>query len=201
SAVVEMSAARSLLGGYISELSTRNLPPTPLRKMHVGLGFLDAELIGGAIGMSSGGDTVTHMQAWQETAKQLWLPGATLAYGGDPRQGGLTVALQEALADLPPELCRPDEGPPVRLLVHDAVFRSLPADRAVGPLSGKSAMEKAYGTQGEGKRIEDIDRAIHLFHERWQMNARCVARVLMTGQYESFSGRMPGLLEEAMLAL
>jgi hypothetical protein len=36
---------------------------------------------------------------------------------------------------------------------------------------------------------------------RWTMSCRCVARVLVAGKTSGFSGRMPGILEETMLAL
>ena len=36
---------------------------------------------------------------------------------------------------------------------------------------------------------------------RWQMSCRCVARVVLWGKTSDYSGRMPGILEEAVLAL
>jgi hypothetical protein len=40
-----------------------------------------------------------------------------------------------------------------------------------------------------------------LFRMRWQSSCRCRARVLYGGKVTGYSGRMPGLLEEAVIAL
>jgi hypothetical protein len=48
---------------------------------------------------------------------------------------------------------------------------------------------------------EPILKAAHLFRKRWQSGVRCWARVVLSGRTDDYSGRRPGIVEEAMIAL
>jgi len=48
---------------------------------------------------------------------------------------------------------------------------------------------------------EPILKAAHLFRMRWHSGVRCGARVVLSGRTDDYSGRMPGIVEEAMIAL
>src|SRR5262249_30084021 len=41
----------------------------------------------------------------------------------------------------------------------------------------------------------------HYFRMRWQSGSRCVARIFLWGKIKEFNGRMPGIFEEAVVAL
>ena len=48
---------------------------------------------------------------------------------------------------------------------------------------------------------DSVRAAAHLFRMRWQSGVRCRARVLLSGKTEDYQGRMPGIIEEAVVAI
>src|SRR5262249_39167547 len=115
--------------------------------------------------------------------------GATVAYGGDWRKDGLTKQLIDA--PLPNRLRQKKVDEP-RLEVYAMEPPGMPDPRVtVVMVSPPSAPNVSH----------EIRQAAHLFRMRWQSGARCRARILLSGRTEGSSGRMPGIIEEAMIAI
>lgn len=145
--------------------------------------------------------------AMQELARYLLAHGAALAYGGDLRPGGFTEQLFNLVAAYRREeekevsrihnyLAWPisqELKPGVREgLVHLATFHEVPFPEAEGHPDARSLHDKVLGP---------YVRSISFTAMRQRMHRDCQARIILGGKLVGYSGRCPGLLEEAWLAL
>jgi hypothetical protein len=162
--------------------------------------------------LAEAGRTPAHVdRAWIALARHLLDAGATLAYGGDLRRRGFTVALAALLdayadAQLPVDaesirayLAWPhraaDTGDPVR--PSDELSRGFQAV-LVGPPSDidPTLAARDLGTIPAGR----VARSRALTAMRKRMTHETDARIFLGGRYRG-SGVLPGLLEEAQLHL
>jgi hypothetical protein len=190
-AVITMMAEQVAPG---ANLGRNALPPDFLLDMQVDRGPLDPDTIGGLIGLSGGGfptgqERVDRDEMWANLARDLWALGGTVAYGGNWEPGGLTQMLVDV--SLPYRL-RHGGKAEARLEVHATKLPAVPDPRVtVVTVPAPAATQAA-------KSVRD---AAHLFRMRWQSGLRCRARILLSGRTDGYSGRMPGIIEEAMIAI
>ncbi|HAB18876.1 MAG TPA: TIR domain-containing protein [Verrucomicrobiota bacterium] len=147
-----------------------------------------------------------------EFARFLLAAGATLAYGGDLRQGGFTVVLFELLAAY--RVLSGEDSPPLQSWLCWPIHLDLTEDQEAN-WAGLVEFHKIKAPE-----IPGLDPAVKLppttpenllawarslTSMREQMNAETDARIFLGGQIGSFGvrglGRYPGLAEEALLAL
>jgi hypothetical protein len=190
-AVVAMMAERANSG---DKLGHKALPADFLLAMHVDRGPFDPETIGGLIGLSSGDVLSGKAQAdrhdlWVNLAGELWALGATIAYAGNWNPDGLTQALINVAL---PNRLRRDAGEEPGLEVH----ARTPPPTADSRVTSVLVAPPALPDQPEAVRQAALD-----FRMRWQSGVRCRARILLSGKIEKYSGRMPGIIEEAMIAI
>jgi hypothetical protein len=203
-AVIEMAAARGPRDPNEKPddkkkalvLERRHLPHDSILTMHADRGPLDPAVIGGLIGLSAGRllddtgkDAGTAM--WAALADMLWSLGGTLAFGGKPSDAGFLHQLLDGLARLPMPLSASREK-------DDAVRVEVFANERRGPVKDPRVAVIAVPPP---RATPATAPAAHYFRMRWQSGSRCVARILMSGKTKDFHGRMPGILEEAMVAL
>ncbi|MEZ4434963.1 MAG: AAA family ATPase [bacterium] len=198
-AIVEMAAgARSQpLTSHPPTLTRDDLPADEVLAIHSDRGPLDPGVVGGLIGLSSGGapsgTLATRRDAmWEALAEMLWASGAALAYGGNWDADGQTYKLLRRLDGLPVPLRK---GPLLDAGVRVEVFA---LERPATPVNDERVRVVAVPPV---RAPEPLRAAARLFRMRWQSAARCVARVALSGKMEGYSGRMPGILEEVMIAL
>lgn len=198
-AIIEMAAAESVRRGYVTDLALNDLPPDHVLAVHADRGPLSPQCIGGLIGMSGGGQNAPYSCVWQQLATMLWMAGAVIAFGGDPRQGDLVELLDKAKQNLPIQLSKTPKQP-LRLVLFPA---SKDAEKElVGMVQNDSTMQMTSGPVWTGAEDNaDLRRVQELFAMRWRMTCRCRARIFIGGRVAGYAGRMPGIFEEAMLAL
>jgi hypothetical protein len=158
-----------------------------------------------------------HLQdALVEIARHLLTAGAHLAYGGDLRAMGFTELLFELVARHQPEQAR--------LVVADRApatnYLAWPVHMA---LSGEELLSRAAALEGVGRLVLlRVNGAMLTWQERamlaarelstaeWArglttmrrvMTANSDARILLGGPVEGYRGAMPGIAEEASLAI
>ena len=130
-----------------------------------------------------------------EVARQVLAAGASVAYGGDLRQGGFTRTLVALLRTY----SRRDRPPAERVRFYLAwpVWRD--------PATSEEAELALYGTPIRVARVADADDrpAIALEYRamRQQMAADTDARIAVGGRLSGQSGRWPGIAEETYFAL
>ncbi|HEV7406208.1 MAG TPA: AAA family ATPase [Chthoniobacteraceae bacterium] len=170
-------------------------PPSPkstpsfLLDMQVDRGPLDPETIGGLIGLSGGGfltgqEATARDEMWRGLAQTCWRLGATVAYGGSWEKG-----LTQMLLDLKLPTRLRDSAPESRVEFH--AIETPPAD----------ALPATVVMVPEPLAADDVRKVAHYFRMRWQSGVRCRARVLLSGKTADYAGRMPGIIEEAMIAI
>lgn len=201
-AIIEMTAAESVREGYVTDLRRRNLPPDEVLAIHADRGPLSPEGMGGLIGMSGGGQNESYTTVWEAIARTLWRAGAALAYGGDQRAGGLVDILVRAVSTMPMPLSQKPrrQQQPLRLALfppdQDAVQQVLRQRLSDGSIQVIPNVVWHADRDSTGLR-----QAHTLFAMRWRMACRCQARILISGRTAGYSGRMPGIFEEGLLAL
>ncbi len=175
--------------------------------------FLQGKIIGISISespdLAERGFGKMHLQdAMVEFARYFLASGATLAYGGDLREGGFT----EILFDLVQTHNKSGKPPYERIVnylawpihlrlstAHKAELRGVADFRPLDP--------PAYLNVDKNQFIAPVltgDRYIwahSLTHMREDMNRATDARLLMGGQVIGYKGKYPGLVEEAYLAM
>ena len=199
-AIIEMSAATASTGAV---LDLDHLPPDYVLNVHRDLGQLDPTSIGGLIGLSAGpDDTDVRCQGWKDIsvaiAAELWKVGAVVAYGGR-WDANLTEDLlgelskhADALVTATSALTRDPHRAQARVEVFARHRPSTPIER----LGMTPVPVPAWRDVNE-----NLEKALTAFRMRWTMSCRCVARILVGGKTSEYSGRMPGILEETVLAL
>jgi hypothetical protein len=153
-----------------------------------------------------------------ELARFLLASGADLAYGGDLREGGFTEKLRD-LVRLYSETQPP--GQPARLRVENFLawvahtgkeerllkfMESVEPQRL--PLPADVVAELGISPEHEGPPPFAVNtpeanylNARCFTAMREEMNAKISARILLGGRLAGYSGKYPGLVEEAYLAL
>lgn len=164
----------------------------------------------GALGMGA-----AHLQdAMAELARHVLALGARVAYGGDLRAGGFTEILFELVSRHRRDA---DEGDkrtpvvsylawPVHILKPYAELRDLRRD-----LDSFATLELLdnYGESLAAAERAKLDARQPSLEEwstgltamRHRMNAEAHARIIVGGQISGYKGAMPGLAEEALLAI
>jgi hypothetical protein len=185
-AVLELTAYASSTPE--SPLDREHLPIDHLLAIHADAGPLDASAIGGLIGISGGGPADAELEeTWSACAMGIWSQGGSVAYGGS--WDGLTAKTERCLEGLPtvPLQC-PKPDPRLYIFAESA---------PTAPLSDRERVVAIPPRPAPGA----LGRVLQMFSTRWLMTCRCRARVLMSGKVAGYSGRMPGVFEEGMLAL
>ena len=216
-AVVEMCTVdRKCDGNGFEPLDETKLPKAHLLASHVDRGPLDRREVCGGIGLSAGAaqnSQSKYEKAWKAIATALWEQGATLVYGGNANEGGLTELLQKAAEQLP------------RGKLHDASDSAAPLLRWID-VSGESSVSPELERHVSIEQVPgevDLDRrdllrrveaatsdpqirqwllaSLRLHRSRRHMNDQCVVRIVIGGKCSGFSGHLPGVLEETLMAL
>jgi len=210
-------------------LARGHLPPDHLIDLHVDRGVLDPGHVGGGIQLCGGALTPDqkHMEPhWKVLAEALWRAGATLAYGGAPARPGkpnlTTILRDEAEAWAPTlrqkQISRPKPGqeedrlrfrwfPPAEFHQSRTVTERLDPAMQRESVPGITAQERRRiphprgGAPVRGTVWDRLSQSIILFRMRLQMAETHVAMVAIGGKTRGFSGRLPGIAEEIMLAL
>jgi hypothetical protein len=153
-----------------------------------------------------------HLQdAMSEIARHLIACGASLAYGGDLREGGFTELLFEIVERY---RSRKDEE---RVLVEN--YLAWPVHALSTPVKLQSLAETLKGLAelvlltADGSRMELSQRpsvAQPPDEEEWSagltamrnaMATRIDARIALGGRISGYKGNMPGIVEEALIQL
>jgi hypothetical protein len=164
----------------------------------------------GALGM-----TEAHLRdATAELARHLLALGARIAYGGDLRDGGFTEILFELVGRHRRDADEGDDRDavlsylawPVHISkpVHDleryaketaGIAKLLLLDLEGAPLSKKQRREIA------ARPAQPDEWATGLTAMRRKMSADTSARIIAGGKVADFKGKMPGVAQEALIAL
>jgi hypothetical protein len=129
--------------------------------------------------------------AFVEVARQILAAGGSLAYGGDLRKGGFTETLA-ALVRTYSEVAQ-SRRDRVRFYFAAPNWRDL-SDADVAELQNEARIERIGAPEGAPAAV-----AYTLMRER--MSAACDVRLVLGGRLNGQSGRWPGVVEEAYLAL
>jgi hypothetical protein len=166
-----MSELDTLVGVSVSEPEDSELESRGLSKDHLGHAFV-------------------------ELARQILSPGGSLAYGGNLSRGGYTwtlIALLRTYSDS----ARPSENR-IRLYLGRPVWDSI-GTAELKDLRPYATVERVPGTDVRGDARVTAARDYTLMRER--MTADTDARVALGGKLHGHSGRWPGIVEEAYLAV
>ena len=143
-----------------------------------------------------------------EIARTVVTGGGLLAYGGDLRQGGYTTFLAAELGRHfhREKLIRLYLAWPVHRAMSVERLRATPNELPVAArpiyldLDGR-VVDPLAGRGSDPLTVTEEDQARGLSAMRAVMTDECHARVLIGGRRLGYSGRLPGLVEEALLAL
>lgn len=185
-----------------------------------GFGVKDAFLDGSCIALSISespdlavmGLAKEHLEdAMTEIARHLMACGATLAYGGDLRQGGFTELLFEivnryrANKDSDKILVSNYLAWPVHVSMDEGAIRTW-QDALQGlarlVLLTENGNEIALADRGPAKAPPGEDewkRGLTAMRET--MASRIKARIILGGQTAKYRGRLPGIAEEALIQM
>lgn len=197
-------------------LTPELLPALALRGLRIGVSVSDSA------DLARLGLTPAHFKlAVREIARTVLVGGGTLAYGGHLLPGGYTEFLIG-------ELCqyaragifkggRPSSAVPLLLCLAQQEHRKCSlddldrVDDELGlygklqciDLNGQVLSDRTAGREAEGEPYP-TDKAMlaqGLTALRRHMTANTAARVLLGGKRAGYTGAMPGVLEEALMAL
>jgi len=186
------------------QTATPLLPPDALAEVHLGVSVSDSPDLH-RLGMVE-----AHLRlALGEVARAMLVAGAGLVYGGHLDPSGYTSFLQDELwrysrRDHPLLVCLPW---PVHRSVKLTELRRAEDELGLcGHIvyldAAGQAIDPATGRGEEPVPVEDpIVASSSLTRLREFMTSRTHARLLLGGRRSGFAGRMPGVLEEALLAL
>lgn len=156
------------------------------------------------------------VDAMTEVARHLLALGARLYYGGDLRPEGFTHVLMELALRHRRDADIGDRRPAITNVLAWPVFANTPGDvlartlDTFGPLAelvwldAEGRLHRGSKTDYDGKVREDVQEtewARGLTEMRRIVTRDCDARVLLGGRRTGFRGRMPGVLEETLIAL
>jgi hypothetical protein len=137
-----------------------------------------------------------------EVARAVFIAGGIVLYGGSLRDGGFTnVLLQEAGRFA-------SDREPIEIFVPYSEHRNLSNDylRSVQDQYGLAAKIVLLDQQGSptsihGRTFDDAEDAAVLTAMRETVARSASARVIVGGKLREYSGRAPGVLEEAFLSI
>jgi hypothetical protein len=191
------------------------LPKDHLLRLHIDRGPLDAKLIGGTIAFSGYHERKTSDVAilWRAVAHRLWNECATLAYAGrwaSGSAGWLMGFLKEELRKRPPEPSasshrRRNPDPWLQSYLdnirseRDMVNEAISADER--KRIGLNVTFAATLTKKERRLNGDLSKRLDQFRRRLAVTDASVARFVVGGTTDRYSGRFPGIPEEVMLSL
>jgi hypothetical protein len=156
--------------------------------------------------------------AWLEFARHLLAAGATLLYGGDLRGGGFTEALMDLVLEHR-RSARELEGSILSFLAwpewkrlpreREAElrpklrFHKLPPPQELSPQEQDALWNRRQAlTRLTEATVEDRHVLAGRFTDmREEMNRQLHARIVLGGRVRGFVGTVPGLVEEAWLAM
>jgi hypothetical protein len=226
-ALVELAALDAMQGALGWEI----LPDDHLVALQVDRGPLDPRVIGGSIALSgfatqmTGSPNVKSLQeCWTEVAKALWDKGATLAYAGQLRFGGIDLReiLIDELKQRPLDLSREETSrstPHPRFLSFLKGFDPNTARNeaeanldGIQPTSiGCSFVAEPYLDEEErqwwadskdrkGGKLDWQVRALERFRRRLAVSEASVARFVVGGDPQPHGNRPSGIVEETILS-
>jgi hypothetical protein len=143
-----------------------------------------------------------------EIARYILRAGGVIAYGGDLRESGFTMALFEMVRRY-----RRDhsEAPPVHNYLAWSVHQKYEGEFLQKKIDEYAGIARItlLTPEGDSLRLEERERvpvtpelaAVSLEGMRHRMTAEISARVCLGGKVRDFSGRFPGLAEEAAMAI
>ncbi len=196
---VLLDMAKSVAEHESSDVICREHLPSPhIQAIHADQGPLSSASIGGLIGVSVGqniqeDDDSFGAQIAKSIIGGLWQYGATISYGGkwdraltdkiieDSSLDGIAPAIEPERVEVFAREDKPGavEYPGVKVVPVRTYLRNL----------------------GAGDDQDRLRASLAAFRMRWMLSCRSVARVLIGGKLTDYSGRMPGVIEEAVLAL
>lgn len=156
------------------------------------------------------GLTETHLRmALGEVARAILVADGALSYGGHLRADGYTAFLVREC-----ERYRSRDRPFTGYLPW-SVHRALPTDtlieqrRTIGLLGryvfldpdGAPIDDPTRGRGSDGEELDPATTAHSLTAARMHMTAKTDGRLVLGGQRKGFQGRMPGVVEEVILAM
>ncbi|MGZ8217208.1 hypothetical protein [Methylomagnum sp.] len=163
-----------------------------------------------ALGLSQ-----AHLEdAMAEIARHLLAWGARLDYGGDLRDGGFTRLLFELVARHRRDADKGDQRPgvrnflawPVHILRPVAELKKLAtaldnlAELVLLDIDGKEISFPARAkTPSKQPSTDEWSRGLTAMRQKMRQSSR--ARIVLGGRIENYKGAMPGIAEEALLAL
>ncbi|MCG7352183.1 hypothetical protein RQ744_15950 [Roseomonas mucosa] len=183
--------------------------PEPLTEHAIALSISESDDMA-ALGLAK-----EHLDdAMAEIARHLLALGARLLYGGDLRPGGFTEVLFELVARYRRDAGEADVRPGVTNFVAWPVHLGMTAEDIAalsGGLEGAAALvlldlagepitmeqRRALATHGASEE----EWAAGLSAMRRSVTGLCHGRVVLGGRVQGYKGRMPGVAEEALLAL
>lgn len=175
-----------------------DIPGEQILSLHADQGPLDPDAIGGLIGISVGREVQEDSKGSEICviiAQSLWQHGAALGYGGKFDRN-----LSAALLNLSRSLSRPTTTVQERIEVFQRVDNN---DGTVVDDEKDGVRVTRIGLLGvpDNNISQKLRNSISAFRMRWLLSSRSVAQIFMGGKLEGFSGRIPGILEECVLAL
>lgn len=200
--LIEMSISIALRDGSIDAnqrtlIKYEHLPSPHILGIHADQGPLSRDDIRGMIGLSVGSDTQEAPELpaallVTSIVSRLWTYGATVAFGGQWKSLTMKFVEQGRLGE-------PRATEPARIEIFARHGRGR-----VKSGKGVTIVPVPIHWQPHPDARLPATKAmacIAAYRMRWMMSCRCVARVLVAGKLNGFSGRMPGLFEEAAMAL
>jgi hypothetical protein len=149
--------------------------------------------------------------AMTEIARHLIACGASLAYGGDLREGGFTELLFEIVNRY--RLNQDSERILVKNYLAWPVHASMPAKQISDRKSALEGLAELVLLTAEGDELDASDRTDAatppgqidwengLTAMRKTMATRIDARIVLGGRTIDFKGRLPGIAEEALIQI
>lgn len=197
SAIFGMAINNAVAAGQ-TVVAREHLPSSHIINIHADQGPLSAKNIGGLIGLSIGADeqleeTGPVVKLTQAIVSDLCSYGATIGYGGKWDRA-LTGKLLETVSNVRRDGL--DKYYRMELYTReDSDANEQSEDICVVPV------RTHFYDQGSDEEALHFKKCLAAFRMRWLLTCRCAARVIVGGKIVGYSGRMPGIVEEAMLAL
>ncbi|MBF0135450.1 MAG: hypothetical protein H7833_11260 [Magnetococcus sp. DMHC-1] len=189
-----------------------NAHPSPTHRPNPLSGWTIAISISESPDLALSGLQPIHLElAMQEMARYLLAQGADLAYGGDLRPGGFTEQLFQLVATYR----RKDDHDDVRRIHnylawpihldfspdHRKILENMAIFHCLQPPASLRHPSLNPEIRPPNDALGRYLRSISLTAMRQEMHRTCQARILLGGKLTGYSGRCPGILEEAWLAL
>lgn len=180
--------------GFLEE---RHFSTTEVQSIHLDHGPLDSRNLEGLVGLSVGKELQTHESDGQkfvlDLVNELWSLGATIGYGGKWD----TDLTRDIVAESDNVLSTLTKQPKVNVFLRGDREHESVDSAGIEWISAKSYL-KVSPLLPEDTFLE---KALAGYRMRWLMSSRCSSRILIEGKLNNYSGRMPGVLEEAVMAL